>query len=351
MSNNRIWVLGADDPEMGSIEALLKERDETVLFAEVGGQRVHPGNAYSAAENIGQALYYVSPFSWGDCVNNSVALPGLDVYVVELPRPVVPPELFGYGGFAGPTVQCTTIDHHRDGDPGFGRPPSEFLPASSLGQVIAELARLELLPYDWETVGGSIGELGKMEHLDDDAIEPGWYVQSYDGACDADVLYRVPDNLVLDAAADHCLGAAYRGACPGFAPDALSAHRDYLHARMQGVSPTVIRARILDTQAALASAPVVELAPCRDWRCACDDLPVTVRDMRRAEPWPELPEAATRAGVGYMAGPLIGPDGRRKFTCSGTTAQVEAWLEWAPRNGICNTYGDPARGFAGGYEA
>src|SRR5690606_5323560 len=34
------------------------------------------------------------------------------------------------------------IDHHCPGDPGYGRPPSEFLTASSLGQVISELARL-----------------------------------------------------------------------------------------------------------------------------------------------------------------------------------------------------------------
>lgn len=38
------------------------------------------------------------------------------------------------------------IDHHRTGDPGYGRPPEEFLSASSIGQVIAELARFGRLP-------------------------------------------------------------------------------------------------------------------------------------------------------------------------------------------------------------
>lgn len=32
-------------------------------------------------------------------------------------------------------------DQGRPGDPGYGCPPAEFLPASSVGQVMADLAR------------------------------------------------------------------------------------------------------------------------------------------------------------------------------------------------------------------
>ena len=75
-----------------------------------------------------------------------------------------------------------------------------------------------------------------------------------------------------------------------------------------------------------------------------------LRDLRRPVPVPELPEAAARLGVGYVSGPLRdrngGPD---KFTCSGTPAQVRAWMEcWAPVR-LTGIYGDPERGFAGGY--
>ena len=79
-------------------------------------------------------------------------------------------------------------------------------------------------------------------------------------------------------------------------------------------------------------------------------LGVYVRDMRRDKPVPELPEAAMRMGASYISGPLVGSDGRAKFTVSGSPATVRAFIEvYAPGQGLVDTYGDPARGFAGGY--
>ena len=39
MSNNRVWFLGAPDPEMAAIEELLKECGEKVKYATINGQR------------------------------------------------------------------------------------------------------------------------------------------------------------------------------------------------------------------------------------------------------------------------------------------------------------------------
>lgn len=82
--------------------------------------------------------------------------------------------------------------------------------------------------------------------------------------------------------------------------------------------------------------------------CARDE--VWVADMRRPEPIPELPEAATRLGIGYLSGPLIGPDGRKKYTVSGSVVEVRAFFAWAEREDLVDAYGDPERGFAGAYE-
>lgn len=77
---------------------------------------------------------------------------------------------------------------------------------------------------------------------------------------------------------------------------------------------------------------------------------VCVADMRRDKPVPELPEAAARYGYAYVSGPLASPDGREKITCSGEAHVVDAFLRhWAEREGLEDLYGDPARGFAGGY--
>lgn len=52
------------------------------------------------------------------------------------------------------------------------------------------------------------------------------------------------------------------------------------------------------------------------------------------------------------SGPKPDRDGRRKVVLGGHTTPetVRAFMaEWAPAQGLVDIYGDPARGFAGGY--
>src|SRR5690606_34885663 len=114
MTESRLWLLGAPDPEMEMIEGLLRECGETVVYATTGdGERVTAATAYR-------------------CPVPEVP-DGVVVYAVECVDVL-------------PDGWWVRIDHHRPGDPGYGRPPSEFLAASSIGQVIAELARVGRLP-------------------------------------------------------------------------------------------------------------------------------------------------------------------------------------------------------------
>src|SRR5690606_38859652 len=133
------------------------------------------------------------------------------------------------------------IDHHRPGDPGYGRPPAEFMAASSLGQVIAELARRQNLPAVWRC------EEHVLERAPNGCVKgnpygPYWHV----GITPADASRRLswgellydhslvlPRAFVLAAAADHCLAAAYRGECPGVDPDALLRWRAWERAQFQ----------------------------------------------------------------------------------------------------------------------
>ena len=292
----RLWVLGAPDPEMEAIEVLLSDAKETVAYATVNGQRCHPGNAYrsscEAARGFSGTVYEV------ECRVD--VLHGSATESIDSDANVV------------------TVDHHRPGDPGYGRPPAEFLAASSIGQVLRAM------------------DLPSTPHI------------------------------AMVAAADHCLGAAYRGECPGIDPAELARFRAAERARNQRRTVDEVMRDINATTAALAAAGLLTLG--------CDR---TVRDMRTCYvcdgrggacgadetagydgpchcgprgPWPELPEAATRVGVGYISGPLAGPDGRRKITCSGTAEQVRAFIDfWARSQGLLDVYGDPGRGFAGGY--
>lgn len=351
---NRIWILGAPDPEMELIESLLRECGEEIIHAtDESGRRVHPGNAYR-------------------CPTPDVP-DGATVYAVECID--VLPE--GW----------VRIDHHRPGDPGYGQPPEEFLPASSIGQVIAELSimrtwreetpegnvyfpwEIPIEPAGWRTLPGGchhdhdskwgIDEIG--EYTEDaygesgDALVKemvdeggyyhvpsiGWvYVASrggfeLGGSVDAIV---IPDRFVLCAAADHCLAAAYRGQCPGVDPTALMVWRAKTRAAFQGRSPEDVLADVELAREALREAPTIELAG------------VSVSDLR-GRSIPELPEAAAREGMAFLAS-VADRDGRRKVVLGGYTTPetVRAFLDqWAPTRGLVDVYGDPARGFAGGY--
>lgn len=337
---NALFVLGAADPEMEAIESLLIECGVQYTYARIGEDRVHPGNAYLADCPVevtgghGEQWEQVCRVecAWPDCSEESLCC------LVE------------------------TIDHHRPGDPGFGLPPSEFLRASSLGQVISHLAVAGCLPKSWLRLRGTPGAYpsGSFILRNWQYISERWLVGSGSWIV-------LPEQVVLIAAADHCLGAAYLGKCPGVDSEELMKFRANERAKFQsriepGVTVEVIISRITETQEALAQAPQIILNHGGPTGCGPDSgydplspdyySAVCVSDMRRDTPWPELPEAATRVGAGYISGPLIGPDGKKKFTCSGNPEQVRAFMEnWAPVNGLTGIYGDPARGFAGGYDA
>jgi len=271
--HRRVWVLGAGDPEMEAIEKLLRDRGERVAYATLRrrpGTRVHPAAAYGDDA-------VVEPRATRDAG---------EVVLVECA-----PELSVLG-----QVRVSVVDHHRPGDPGFGRVPAEYWRASSIGQV-------------WRILHGS---------------EP------------------PPSELRYVAAADHCLRAAYAGECPGVDPDKLARWRAVSRAAFQRRTVDEIEADVSAAMQALREAPEIEI-----W---LDDQgpPVVLADMRGEEVVRELPEAAARLGAGYTSGPLASPDGRLKFTCAGTPLQCHAWLQWTGET-LEDLYGDPMRGFVGGY--
>lgn len=309
----RIWILGAPDPEMSSIEELLLAAGEHVLHAmeeaTLRRSRVAPATAYRGAS-----------VTFGMRTRLDIT----DVYLVECGVDV-DAALDDVGG-TDRVVSVHRIDHHRPGDSGYGRPPSEYWTASSIGQVVAELTRLGALPTSVDL-----------------------------------------DALHVCAAADHCLAAAYRGECLGIDPDALMRWRVSSRARFQRIAPELLHERVRRAQAALMEAPMITAGTVslRDMRTCpvCDGRggpsgadeahgydPSAPCHSGPRGPVAELPEAAARLGVGYVAGPLLAPDGRRKITCVGSVDEVRAFLDdFAPRLGLVDTYGDPARGFAGGY--
>jgi hypothetical protein len=313
--SNRLWVLGAADPEMAAIEKLLLECGESFAYA-IGpdGQRVHSGNAYRAIGAVTPAGEFRDGFTGTQlvCVECAVAL-----RADHNPAPIV-------------------IDHHRPGDPGYGRPPEEFLAASSIGQVLDELVRLDILVPHCDPAGWHVGGEARSTGIS-------WVAAA------------------MTAAADHCLAAAYRGECPGVDPDALMRWRVASRAAHQGRTEEEVLAdvetarRMLRESAGSGGCPrcggwggcIGEMPPHGDDE-TCHAGPYRLADLR-GESIPELPEAAAREGIPFLAS-VRDRDGREKVVLQCATPElVERFLAGELVPGLVDMYGDPARGFAGGY--
>jgi len=302
-----LWILGAPDPEMAAIEQLLSDSGQRVVHAATGRRRASAESAYAA-----------------------------DSTLPPLTRPTeavfVECQVEGF-------TPVAVIDHHRPMDPGYRVPPEEFLRGASIGQVLSFLARHNLLPLSrpWVSphpVGSSLAAPGSLRFT----ATHGWLLCASASRFSEPSWYQVAPKVVLIAAADHCLPAAYRGRCPGVDPDELMKWRVSTRARYQGRSVEDVLANVTRAREALRRAPRVLIGG------------VPVADLRGQEV-PELPEAAAREGVPFLGTPRVPPGARRKVVlqCAPPEA-LKAWPEWARENGIGDVYGgDPERGFAGGY--
>lgn len=266
-----LFVLGAKDPEMKLIREVLGFLAWEWLPALRQGKRVYPGNAYHADPPHLDGAAFTT------------------VYAVEC-------------GWAGEAANVVHIDHHHPGDPGYGKPPAQYFAAASIGQLFA-LATQRL------------GAEGRADVL-------------------AALTARYGHVAHLAAAADHCLGAAYRGDCPGVDAGELTRWIVERRAAFLHLTPAALHAQIEASCARIRALAVDGLADLRG---------------ERGGTVPEAPHAACIAGIAVLT-EVVDRDGRRKVGILGANpAQVTQFLAGALVPGLVDCYGDPARGFAGGY--
>lgn len=329
----RALILGAFDPEMEAIDFLAREhaeadRPDLILYAVLlDGRRVGTDTAHDA--------FFLAPEPGGqplaelDTTVREVALvecggPVTCCQVCEHAPHPRHPELttadVGFPGGVGPcgdlhswtplrAQRALLIDPHEPGYLGYGAPPAQYWRASSLGQVCRWM---DLRAPPRVVVAG-----------------------------------REVDARIV-AAADQCLGAAYRGECPGVDPGELLRWRAYLRAREQGREPAEVLADIEQTTRLIRAVPRLAIGG------------VQIADMRPGigppdrGGWgevPELSEAAVRAGLPVFTIPRPDEDGRRELVL--LAAPPQAVLAFLEGQGLArytyDRYGDPARGFARGY--
>lgn len=136
------------------------------------------------------------------------------------------------------------------------------------------------------------------------------------------------------AAADHCPTQAYQGMCPGVSPEALRQWRTASRAARRGVTPEEMEKAILLAKTRLETASRI----CVDGT----ELP-WVRDRGG-----EIPEASARFNIPFTYAETT-QSGRVKMGIMGASPQIIR--TWMRECGLSNVYGDPVRGFAGGYDS
>lgn len=348
-----VFVLGAPDPEMVTIQELLNNTSQPWYYALYQGCRVGPDTAYKCNRVVG---IDETP-RYDTVVLVECGGPGLDICMVcgqtasgrSDGLSVDDESVVGGLGPCGDTHRWPVgsaggpirVDHHRLGDPGYGVKPQDFLRASSVGQVISHLANTGVLRFqENEEVDPSDGPglvplpAGRFFILRNWRGSTQWLVAV--GGKDAKWLV-VPKVYLYVAAADHCLAAAYRGECPGVDPDGLMRWRVASRSLHQGRSESQVLADIETARELL-----------RNLRKPGDEY-VDLRDHHAHIP--ELPEAAAREGIPFIA-TVPSKDGRKKVVLQAASQElVRRFLSGEIVPSLDDLYGDPARGFAGGYTA
>lgn len=354
----RLWILGAADHEMAAIETLLREAGEEFVCAiNDDGSRVTPRTAYCRESQVatGEALLHWLDDRGLDADSCHGEDSQVQIYCVECAAPIIEDDC----------IECqlghTSIDHHRPGDPGYERPPGEFLTASSIGQVVAALAcipgALQFFEFSEEPTAATVGEFA----LATDGVVIGAECDVSDDPAEVWALV-VPRDTVIVAACDHCLGAAWGGQCPGVSRDDVREYRARMAAQRphDQVSVDEYRSRFDAALAAIAAAPTMPVLECYCGACGnhgdrglcdcgyCGGQYSNAVDLRGTHV-AELPDAASYAGIAYLA--TVDGRGASKTVLGGATTPelVEAFMtQWGPSHGLREIYGSPQRGFAGG---
>lgn len=353
-----IIIFGGADPEAGVAETVATAAGLEIAFAANQKGRVSPGSAYDADRIIlatGEILLPTqlnpSEVAFFEC-----SLPGIEPHV--------------------------RFDHHRPGDTGYGRPPAEYWPASSLGQLCGWLGLAILISHRDEDAAQILGDREGPQSVELSwsgigdipgyrSIVPGLnrWPTGKRGQWEGLSLPFDPEIEPLEAlhaaAADHCLAAAYRGECPGINPDELMRWRVASRAAHQGRAPEAILRDIETARVALRAHVLPQCDYCGRHQCGAMSGSTLCEpdEYGHPAPWyhvpgplalfqetvPELPEAACREGVAFAA-PVRDRDGRKKLVLQAASPeQVRGFMDQAPCLGLTNVYGDPERGFAGGY--
>lgn len=293
------FVLGAPDPEMNFIQDSLYRLFPAAEIYVAGTvdefgvfKRCHPGNAYAATAAKCELSSSVVPLQ-AATADTLGTVRGLQPVFVECNIPLV--------GWNGNYI----MDHHNPGDRGFGGKPEHYWESSSVGQIYNLLHFWGAHPL-------------KLE-------------RAFQG-----------EKRFLVAASDHCPGHAYRGHCPGIEVEELHLFRAETSAAFNKMTVDQWMEAVDNACCRLRNLMVIQ-TPHGEYAVAEEEIEM----LNQASLILDMPVQYTVSGNAR--------DPRTKTGILGGSPElISYWMDYAKSiDGLqlVGVYGDPARGYAGGYVA
>lgn len=301
-----VFILGASDPEMIAIEAAIRnvfahyDAEPQIYHAAFVGAdgtvaRVHGGVAYKGTHLIDESFVPRTVVTAAD-------IDGVCGYSEDIPfedQDGLTPVWVECAVEGGDRKRGFVVDHHRPGDAGYGKSPEKFWEASSIGQVYRLFQYVNWVPT--EIADAAFGE-----------------------------------DRFLIAASDHCPGHAFAGKCPGVDIPALKAMRAANSAAFNKMDPETWIQVVDASIAKLQASPRGELAG-HVYAIVSEDIALG----NHAQLISGLPMQYTMPGSPRDPRVKVGLLG-------GEPALIAAWMEFKA-SVLVDIYGDPARGYCGGY--
>lgn len=318
-----ILIIGVRDQELRSIENIIRDMQIPGYYALRDGRFVSAINAY---DFNGLRQFSGPTKSFNDYAQSH----DNRVIFVECFSQTISDQVTRQG-----YRQPLRIDHHHEGDVGFDIPPERFLFGSSIGQFINEIVgnwSYRIHEFGWYCNNrGELFDPG-LHYCED--LGYNWIVTRVNNQGYVEEAV-VPDWVLYVAAADHCLGAAYQGHCPGVNPQELMIWRSQHRAQYKNQTYEDIEEVIEQTRQQIRPFVVDGVA----------DLtrqPMTI--------YPELPEAAAREGIRVITKVRDRTRRQPKLLTMGygPPQDFHDWIE-QQRNLGREVYGSPHRGYAGSF--
>lgn len=318
---NTVFILGASDPEMQHIENILNIAHLKHVRALYKQHLPVTALTAYAFQTVSEDISDYEHVVLVECLNYQ-------------------PLEFHYN-----TVHI--IDHHRQGNPGYGKPPGEFLLGSSLGQVLKFIVEHNIYGkflthlHHHHVTNATVDFTTDIFAFSTDKHK--WYIKP-----DNEIIgWEIPKYWVLAAAADHCLAHAYMGFCPGVSIEDLKRFRIETKSNHQHIPEQEVVKNIERAKEQLLAAPLVVVDKNTYGEHEGFHLANLVDKSIK-----ELPEASMQLHIPYLSGFNM-QNGRSKICIGGDAdgTATKAFLNgWAASMGLSDLYGDPARGYAGGFK-